>query len=226
MRRGRRGRARVLRARAEASFPFLPRRRADRREHRRHRRPRDLEQAEVACTMQIATVVGTVVATQKHPASSMGRSCSWCSRRRPTARRAGRCCSPIDSVGAGIGERVLVVIEGKAAGDALGRRARRSTRRSSVSSMCVDDRRSPTWRRWRPHDRGRSARARPPGGFAPPHRAGRRRRRRGGPTPAPGVHPSFGRYLLPREPDDSGACLDRAHGASCNHCGFCQSHGF
>ena len=29
----------------------------------------------------------------------------------------------IDSVGAGIGERVLVVIEGKAAGDALGRKA-------------------------------------------------------------------------------------------------------
>jgi ethanolamine utilization protein EutN len=29
----------------------------------------------------------------------------------------------IDSVGAGIGEKVLVVIEGKAAGDALGRKA-------------------------------------------------------------------------------------------------------
>jgi microcompartment protein CcmK/EutM len=29
----------------------------------------------------------------------------------------------IDSVGAGIGERVLVVIEGKAAGQALGRKA-------------------------------------------------------------------------------------------------------
>jgi ethanolamine utilization protein EutN len=29
----------------------------------------------------------------------------------------------IDSVGAGIGEKVLVVIEGKAAGDALGKKA-------------------------------------------------------------------------------------------------------
>lgn len=29
----------------------------------------------------------------------------------------------IDAVGAGVGERVLVVIEGKAAGDALGRKA-------------------------------------------------------------------------------------------------------
>ena len=29
----------------------------------------------------------------------------------------------IDSVGAGVGERVLLVIEGKAAGDALGKKA-------------------------------------------------------------------------------------------------------
>ena len=44
-------------------------------------------------------------------------------------------------------------------------------------------------------------------------------------TPAPGVHPSFGRYLLPREPGDSGACLIEP-AVKCNHCGFCQSHGF
>jgi hypothetical protein len=43
--------------------------------------------------------------------------------------------------------------------------------------------------------------------------------------PAPGVHPSFGRYLLPREPGDSGACLIEP-AVKCNHCGFCQSHGF
>lgn len=44
-------------------------------------------------------------------------------------------------------------------------------------------------------------------------------------APAPGVHPSFGRYLLPREPGDSGACLIEPV-VKCNHCGFCQSHGF
>lgn len=44
-------------------------------------------------------------------------------------------------------------------------------------------------------------------------------------TPAPGVHPSFGRYLLPPEADDSGACLIEP-AVKCNHCGFCQSHGF
>jgi hypothetical protein len=47
----------------------------------------------------------------------------------------------------------------------------------------------------------------------------------GGQVPAPGVHPSFGKYLLPREPGDSGACLIEPS-VKCNHCGYCQSHGF
>jgi microcompartment protein CcmK/EutM len=70
----------------------------------------------------IANVVGTVVSTQKNrklegaklllvqPVSLEGEA-------RGTALLA------IDAVGAGIGERVLVVIEGNAAGDALGRKA-------------------------------------------------------------------------------------------------------
>ena len=72
--------------------------------------------------MLIANVVGRVVSTQKNrklegaklllvqPVSLDGEA-------RGTALLA------IDAVGAGIGERVLVVIEGKAAGDALGRKA-------------------------------------------------------------------------------------------------------
>ena len=48
-------------------------------------------------------------------------------------------------------------------------------------------------------------------------------------TPAAGVcpsfGPSFGRYLLPREPGDGGACLIEP-AVKCTHCGFCQSHGF
>ena len=43
--------------------------------------------------------------------------------------------------------------------------------------------------------------------------------------PAPGVHPSFGRYLLPRDPADGGCCLIEP-AVKCNHCGYCQSHGF
>jgi hypothetical protein len=42
---------------------------------------------------------------------------------------------------------------------------------------------------------------------------------------APGIHPSFGRYLLPREPGSDGACLIEPS-VKCNHCGYCLSHGF
>jgi hypothetical protein len=44
-------------------------------------------------------------------------------------------------------------------------------------------------------------------------------------APAPGVHPSFGRYLLPREPGHDDRCLIEP-AVKCNHCGYCQSHGF
>ena len=43
--------------------------------------------------------------------------------------------------------------------------------------------------------------------------------------PGPGVHPSFGRYLLAREPGHDDRCLIEP-GVKCNHCGYCQSHGF
>jgi ethanolamine utilization protein EutN len=70
----------------------------------------------------LAKVVGNVVATQKnrklHSAKLMlVQPLGLDDQPRGTTVLA------IDSVGAGIGERVLVVIEGKAAGDALGRKA-------------------------------------------------------------------------------------------------------
>ena len=40
----------------------------------------------------------------------------------PTAQRRGATLLAIDSVGAGVSERVLVVLEGRAAGEALGRK--------------------------------------------------------------------------------------------------------
>jgi ethanolamine utilization protein EutN len=72
--------------------------------------------------MQIGRVVGTVTATQK-------------SRKLESAKLMlvqlltledeprGAAILAIDSVGAGVGEKVLVVIEGRAAGEALGRKA-------------------------------------------------------------------------------------------------------
>ena len=71
--------------------------------------------------MQIASVVGTVVATKKHEALN-GAKLMLVQPQTPQGEPRGPVLLSIDAVGAGIGELVLVVIEGKAAGDALGRR--------------------------------------------------------------------------------------------------------
>ena len=72
--------------------------------------------------MQIASVVGTVVATKKH-ASLEGAKLLLVQPLTLDDAPRGTPLLTIDSVGAGVGEKVLVVIEGKAAGDALGRKA-------------------------------------------------------------------------------------------------------
>ena len=41
----------------------------------------------------------------------------------------------------------------------------------------------------------------------------------------PGPHTAFHRYALSRGDDGDGACLIEPK-VRCNHCGFCQSHGF
>lgn len=71
--------------------------------------------------MQVGTVIGTVVSTQKH-AKLHGAKLLLVQPELPDGTPRGTAVLAIDSVGAGVGERVLVVIEGKAAGDALGRR--------------------------------------------------------------------------------------------------------
>jgi ethanolamine utilization protein EutN len=71
--------------------------------------------------MQIAQVVGCVVATRKHRKLE-GAKLLLVQPQTPEGEPRGSVLLAIDSVGAGVGERVLVVIEGKAAGDALGRK--------------------------------------------------------------------------------------------------------
>ena len=88
--------------------------------------------------MQIATVVGTVVATKKHPALE-GAKLLLVQPETPEGEARGPVLLAIDSVGAGIGERVLVVIEGKAAGDALGRRGAPVDAAIVGIIDCVDD---------------------------------------------------------------------------------------
>jgi ethanolamine utilization protein EutN len=71
--------------------------------------------------MQIARVVGTVVATQKNR-KLHGAKLLLVQPLTLQDQPRGTTLLAIDSVGAGIGEKVLVVIEGRAAGDALGRK--------------------------------------------------------------------------------------------------------
>ncbi|HLG59023.1 MAG TPA: EutN/CcmL family microcompartment protein [Vicinamibacterales bacterium] len=72
--------------------------------------------------MQLARVVGTVVSTQKH-AKFEGAKLLLVQPIGLDDAPRGTVLLAVDSVGAGIDEKVLVVIEGRAAGEALGRKA-------------------------------------------------------------------------------------------------------
>lgn len=72
--------------------------------------------------MQICRVVGNVVATQKNRKLE-GAKLMLVQPLDLAGAPRGASLLAIDSVGAGVGEKVLVVIEGKAAGQALGRKA-------------------------------------------------------------------------------------------------------
>lgn len=69
--------------------------------------------------MLLADVVGHVVATAKHPTLE-GFKLMLVQPLTPDGQPAGAGMMAVDSVGAGAGERVLVVVEGRSAGDAVG----------------------------------------------------------------------------------------------------------
>ena len=71
--------------------------------------------------MQLARVVGTVVATQKHRKFE-GAKLLLVQPITPDDKLHGSTFLAVDSVGAGVHETVLVVIEGRAAGEAVGRK--------------------------------------------------------------------------------------------------------
>jgi microcompartment protein CcmK/EutM len=72
--------------------------------------------------MQIARVIGTVVSTQKHRTFE-GAKLLLVQPMALDDTPRGTPLLAVDSVGAGIHEKVLVVLEGRAAGEALGRKA-------------------------------------------------------------------------------------------------------
>ena len=72
--------------------------------------------------MRIARVVGTVVSTKKNHELD-GAKLLLVQPLTLDGRPAGAALMAVDRLGAGVGEKVLVVVEGKAAGHALGRKA-------------------------------------------------------------------------------------------------------
>jgi ethanolamine utilization protein EutN len=72
--------------------------------------------------MQIARVVGTVVSTQKHRKFE-GAKLLLVQPLNLDDTPRGAALLAVDGVGAGVHERVLIVLEGRAAGESLGRKA-------------------------------------------------------------------------------------------------------
>jgi ethanolamine utilization protein EutN len=71
--------------------------------------------------MQIAKVIGTVVSTQKHRKFE-GAKLMLVQPLNLDDTPRGNALLAIDGVGAGVDEKVLVVLEGRAAGEALGQK--------------------------------------------------------------------------------------------------------
>jgi microcompartment protein CcmK/EutM len=71
--------------------------------------------------MQLALVIGTLVATQKHRKFD-GAKLMLVQPMGPDATPRGPMLLATDTVGAGVHETVLIVLDGRAAGDAMQRR--------------------------------------------------------------------------------------------------------
>ena len=71
--------------------------------------------------MQIARVIGTVVSTQKHRKFE-GAKLLHVQPLNVDESPRGNALLAVDGVGAGVDEKVLVVLEGRAAGEALGKK--------------------------------------------------------------------------------------------------------
>jgi ethanolamine utilization protein EutN len=72
--------------------------------------------------LQIARVIGTLVSTQKHRTFEGAKLLLVQPLNMDDSPR-GAALLAVDGVGAGVHEKVLVVLEGRAAGEALGRKA-------------------------------------------------------------------------------------------------------
>ena len=71
--------------------------------------------------MQLGRVIGTVVATQKHRTFE-GEKLLLVQPLTLDDKPRGTALLAVDALGAGVHEKVLIVMEGRAAGEALGRK--------------------------------------------------------------------------------------------------------
>ena len=71
--------------------------------------------------MQICRIIGTVVSTQKHRTFE-GAKLMLVQPLNIDETPRGHAMLAVDGVGAGVDEKVLVVLEGRAAGEALGKK--------------------------------------------------------------------------------------------------------
>lgn len=71
--------------------------------------------------MRLARVAGPVVSTIKHPFFE-GRTLLLCDYLSPEARETGRYTIAVDTVGAGVGELVLILDEGSSARQIIGQK--------------------------------------------------------------------------------------------------------
>ena len=71
--------------------------------------------------MQIARVVGTLVSTRKHRKFT-GAKLLLVQPVNPDDTPRGTAILAVDGVGAGVTDKVLIVLEGRAAGDAIGQK--------------------------------------------------------------------------------------------------------
>lgn len=69
--------------------------------------------------MKLARVVGTVVSTVQHSFFD-GRKLLWCEFVTPDGQAAGGYTIAVDTVGAGVGETVLILDEGNSARQIIG----------------------------------------------------------------------------------------------------------
>ena len=167
--------------------------------------------------MILARVVGEVVSTHKRPQFE-GAKLLILQPETPGGREGGASLLAIDSVGAGRGELVIAVLEGRAAQEALGKKLApvdcRDRRHRRPGGSCTNDGR-------------RTARA-----GAGRDRTASRRQRAGARLPrAPCAGAARGArirasasFWCQRGDEEGGPCLIEPS-VRCNHCGFCQSYG-